>query len=161
MPAGSGSNPSPDEARPSTSRSLSDAAARKRQILIVEDNKADVFMIQEALGNAHIDAALRVVPDGQTAAEFFDALDRSEETPCPDLVLLDLNLPKKNGDDVLKHLRRSSRCKGAPVVIVSSSDAPRDRSAVSGFAIAGWFKKASDYAEYMKLGLMVKSLLQL
>lgn len=117
-------------------------------------------MVHEAIQNAHIRAAIRVIHDGHAATEFFNEVDRCEEVPCPDLILLDMNLPKKSGDDVLKHLRNSNRCKSVPVVIVSSSDAPLDRSAVSGFSIAGWFKKASEYTEYMKLGLVVRDLLQ-
>jgi CheY-like chemotaxis protein len=117
-------------------------------------------MIQEALNHADINAAFQIIRDGRAATDFFDAIDRSETTPCPDLMLLDMNLPKKSGDDVLKHLRNSRRCRNSLVVVVSSSDAPLDLHAVSGLSIAGWFKKASDYTEYMKLGLLVKNLLQ-
>jgi DNA-binding response OmpR family regulator len=117
-------------------------------------------MIQEAIENAHVHAALRVIFDGSTATEFINEVDQSNEVRCPDLILLDMNLPKKSGDEVLRHLRNSSRCSSVPVIIVSSSDASPDRDAVSDFSIAGWFKKASDYAEYMKLGLLIKNLLQ-
>jgi CheY-like chemotaxis protein len=158
--AGSGFNPIQEKDRPSTSHSPSEAATRRWNILIVEDNKADVFIIQEALENARIDAALRIINDGSSATEFIDAVDRGDETLCPDVVLLDLNLPRKNVDDVLRHLRDSTRCKDAPVMIVSSSDAPPDRNAVSGLSVAGWFKKPSGYAEYMKLGPLVKDLLE-
>lgn len=133
---------------------------RKWNILIVEDNRADVFIIREALENAQIDADVHVVDDGSSATAFIDAVDQDQEIVCPDIVLLDLNLPKKSGNDVLRHLRRSNRCKEAFVVIVSSSDAPPDRNSVSGLAIAGWFKKASRYGEYMKLGPIVKDLLE-
>lgn len=131
----------------------------KRLIMIIEDNKADVFIIREALDNAGVDATLQVVNDGHAAIEFFDAVDRSESAPCPDLVLLDMNLPKKSGGEVMKHLRESTRCRNVPVVIVSSSDSRLDRSSVSGFSIAAWFKKASEYTEYMKLGPLVRGLL--
>jgi CheY-like chemotaxis protein len=134
---------------------------RKWSILIVEDNRADVFIIREALENAQIDADFHLVDDGKSATEFIDAVDQDHKIDCPDVVLLDLNLPKKSGSDVLRHLRESNRCKDALVVIVSSSDAPPDRNAVSGLSVAGWFKKASGYAEYMKLGPLVKNLLEL
>ena len=134
--------------------------AHKWNILIVEDNKADVFVIQEALKNAHINAAVCIIDDGNLATEFIDAIDRGKEMLCPDIMLLDLNLPKKSGNDVLKHLRNSIRCKGTLVVIVSSSDAPPDRNSVLGLSVSGWFKKSSRYAEYMKLGPLVKDLLE-
>ena len=63
-----------------------------------------------------------------------------------------MNLPKKNGDDVLRHLRARRRCRTASVLIVSSSDTPREQNAMAVLGIAGYFKKPSEYAEYLKLG---------
>jgi DNA-binding response OmpR family regulator len=100
------------------------------------------------------------VKDGYAATNFFDAADADPNAPCPDVVLLDLNLPKKNGAEVLKHLRESRRCKRAQVLIISSSDAPRDRASVEGLGAAGYFKKPSNYAEFMKLGSLVKALVE-
>ena len=60
---------------------------------------------------------------------------------------------------MLKHLRASARCRHAPVLIVSSSDAPRDRAAVETLGVAGYFKKPSELREFMKLGPLVKGLL--
>src|SRR5262249_1997553 len=131
-----------------------------RLILLVEDNQADVFMVRKAVASAQINADFHVVYDGNAATEFFDAVDADATAPCPDLVLLDMNLPKKNGDDVLKHVRVSKRCRDATVLIVSSADAPREQSAVVSLGIAGYFKKPSEYAEYMKLGPLVKRLLE-
>jgi two-component system, chemotaxis family, response regulator Rcp1 len=106
-----------------------------------------------------VEANVHVVTDGDAATKFFDATDADEDLPCPVLVLLDINLPKKSGDEVLQHLRHSRRCRGAQVLVVSSSDAARDRTVLAGLSIAGYFKKPSDYAEFMKLGPWVKSLL--
>ena len=133
---------------------------QRQQILLIEDNQADVAIIRRALTAASVAADLHVVYDGQSATQFFDAADADEKAPCPDLVLLDMNLPKKSGDEVLKHLRASERCRDAAVLIVSSSDAPRDQSAVASLGVAGYFRKPSDYAGYMKLGELVKGLLE-
>ena len=127
---------------------------------MVEDSKTDVFLMREALENAQIDAEIDVVHDGEKAIEYIDAADANDSAPCPDLVLLDMNLPKRSGDEVLKHLRRGRRCKYAKVLVVSSSDAPRDRAAVEMFGVAGYFKKPSNYADFMKLGPTVKELLE-
>lgn len=127
--------------------------------MIVEDSKTDVFLIREAIGKCKIDAHIDVLRDGQAATEYFDAADADERAPCPDLVLLDLNLPKASGAEVLKHLRAGRRCRHATVVIVSSSDAPSDRGAVESSAVAAYFKKPSVYAEFMQLGPIVKDLL--
>ena len=129
------------------------------RILIVEDSNADVFLIREAIERSHIDAVIDVVRDGHAATQYFDAADASESAPCPALVLLDLNLPKKSGDEVLKHLRASCRCKNAKVVIVSSSDAPTDRKAVEYFTVSHYFQKPSQYHDFMKIGPVIESLL--
>jgi CheY-like chemotaxis protein len=129
------------------------------QILIVEDSKTDLFLIQEAIASAHVNADLHFASDGDAATQFFDSADGDANAPCPNLVLLDLNLPKKHGDDVLRHLRSSPRCGNASVLIVSSSDAARDREAVAGLGVNGYFRKPSDYYDYMKLGDLIKRLL--
>jgi CheY-like chemotaxis protein len=131
----------------------------KLRILIVEDSKADVFLIREAIDLFGINADIDVLRDGHAATKYFAAADIDESAPCPDLILLDLNLPKASGDEVLKHQRASQRCRYAKVLIVSSADAPSDRATVERLAVAAYFKKPSVYAEFMKLGLIVKELL--
>lgn len=118
-----------------------------------------MFLIRKAIAGAHVDADLHFVSDGEAATQFFDAADADPSAPCPTLVLLDLNLPKKGGDDVLRHLRGSRRCSHAAVVIVSSSDAPRDREAVAGLGVNAYFRKPSDFYDFMKLSDLVKRLL--
>lgn len=127
---------------------------------MVEDSKTDVFLIREALATAHVDAHLHFVADGAAATQFFDSADADANAPCPALVLLDLNLPKKSGDDVLRHLRSSRRCSHAAVLVVSSSDAARDRQGVAELGVKAYFRKPSDYYDFMKLGDLVKSLLR-
>jgi CheY-like chemotaxis protein len=126
-----GSNPSPEKDQPSTSRSPSESTSQKRpQILVVEDSKADLFLIRQAISAAQVDAAVAVVNDGHQATEFIDKAEAGQGVPCPDLVLLDLNLPKKDGIEVLRHMRNSSACKNALVLVVTSSDSASDREAV-------------------------------
>jgi len=129
------------------------------RILIVEDNAGDLFLIRDALRAATIDADIDVVQDGQDAMRYFDAKDADFAAPSPNIVLLDLNLPKRSGAEVLKHLRSSKRCGEALVLIVSSSDATRDRTAVAELDVAGYFRKPSDYTDFMKLGPLVKAML--
>ena len=106
-----------------------------------------------------MEAEIQVVSDGQSAIVFIDSVNPDENKPCPDLILLDMNLPKKNGSEVLRHLRANSRCAQALVLIVSSSHTPRDRAAIADFEVSGYFRKPSEYAEFMKLGPIVKGLL--
>ena len=125
----------------------------------MEDNKADLFLIRKAIETAQVDADLHVVSDGQAATRFFDAVDADDNALQPDLILLDLNLPKKSGEEVLRHLRKSKRCRNAFVLVVTSSDSEREREAAAALAVIGYFRKPSQFAEFMKLGPLVKQLL--
>lgn len=131
------------------------------QILLVEDNRADVFLIQEALSEAGIAARTAVLEDGQLATEFIAKAGEDGAPPCPDVVLLDLNLPKKNGDEVLAYIRKCGKCKHTKVVIVTSSDADVDRRMAVDLRADGYFRKPSSYAEYMRLGQLVRDVLGL
>ena len=98
----SGSNPNLEADRPSGSLLPSEGQGEKRPlILIVEDNPGDVFIIRAALQTANISAELHFVKNGEQAIEFFDEADRDNVAPCRALVLLDINLPRKQGGEVL------------------------------------------------------------
>jgi two-component system, chemotaxis family, response regulator Rcp1 len=125
----------------------------------VEDNESDVFLIQEALEAAKLPVALHVVTDGEQAVRFFDLADEDGNMPCPTLVILDINLPRKQGGEVLKHMRTSRRCGKAVVIAVSTSDSPRDREQMMNVGANGYFRKPSEYDDFMKLGGLVKRLL--
>jgi two-component system, chemotaxis family, response regulator Rcp1 len=158
--AGSGSSRRRGEVPPSGSRSPSDASARAfpLRILIVEDNAADLFLIREAIETARIDADIHVAKDGEEATNFFDQADANAGAPCPGLVILDINLPKKQGTDVLQHLRKSPRCGNALVIVVSTSQSARDRQDVMKFGANVYFPKPSEYDEFLKLGDRIKDL---
>jgi two-component system, chemotaxis family, response regulator Rcp1 len=118
-----------------------------------------LFLIREAIAAAKVDAVVSVVNDGHQATEFVDQADRGQGASCPDLILLDLNLPKKDGIEVLRHIRDSAVCRNALVLVVTSSDSASDREAVKKLGFNGYFRKPSVYAEFMKLGPMIRELL--
>ncbi|HLG99174.1 MAG TPA: response regulator [Bryobacteraceae bacterium] len=157
----SGSNQNPERDRPldSPSQSNPDSAKKRRQILIVEDNRADVFLIRESLERAQLEADLHVVHDGDKAIRFLEAADLDPRAPIPDLIILDINLPKRSGREVIRRMRQSFRCSHALVVVVTSSDSERDREEVGKFGINAYFRKPSEYASFMKLGEVVNGLL--
>jgi two-component system, chemotaxis family, response regulator Rcp1 len=123
---------------------------------VVEDNPADVFLIRETIQAAGIKAPLHVVKDGEEATSFFDHADQDASAPCPALVILDINLPKKHGIEVLKHLRRSDRCRSARVIVVSTSNAGADREAVMTNGADAYFSKPSRYDDFLKLGNLIQ-----
>src|SRR5271154_3874252 len=156
---GSGSNPNSEKDPPFPLPSpTEEPTAHPRSILIVEDNSADVFLIRRAIKVANLDAVY-VVRDGEQAIRFFDEADGDEAAPCPGLVILDINLPRKQGTEVLQHMRKSRRCGGALVIAVSTSNSERDREEMAKLGANAYFRKPSHYAEFMKLGDMVKELL--
>jgi len=128
-------------------------------ILIVEDNRADLFLIRESIANAHVDAEIHVVSDGEMAIRWLDHADQDLTAPCPSLVILDINLPKKPGREVLGALRRSRRSAGTAVVVVTSSDSERDRAEMQALGVSEYFRKPSEYDSYMKLGELVRDVL--
>jgi chemotaxis family two-component system response regulator Rcp1 len=157
---GSGSNRNPDADRSSASLSRSDqSGVRPWQILIAEDSKSDVYLIRQALKKSGIDAQIHVADDGEKAVMFFEQADADAAAPCPDLILLDINMPRYKGGDILRKLRASARCKDALVLIVTSSDSQRDREDMEAFGANGYFRKPSEFSEFMKLGPLVCDLL--
>ena len=131
---------------------------QRPQILLVEDNKADLFLMREAI-TATLPADLHTVSDGESAVRFIDSADSDDAAPCPDLILLDLNLPKKSGIEVLQHIRRSRKCCSTLILIVTSSDSQNDRKATAELGVNGYFRKPSSYDAYCKIGEIVKDLL--
>jgi CheY-like chemotaxis protein len=95
-------------------------------ILLVEDNPADVRLTREALREAKVLNSLHVVEDGVEALDFLRKRGRHANSPTPDLILLDLNLPKKDGREVLAEIKQDENWKCIPVVVLTTSSAEED-----------------------------------
>lgn len=134
--------------------------AEKPRILLIEDNPADSDLVEEALEEVRLDCSLSILTDGAQAVDFIERLDSGLSTECPDLVLLDLNLPKVSGEMVLERMRLSPKCGGAKVLVISSSDAPSDRARVRALGASDYFRKPSTLAQYMELGPKVQDMLE-
>lgn len=96
------------------------------EILLVEDNPADVRLTKEALKDGKLLNHLSVVGDGVEALAFLRGQGKYNDAPRPDLILLDLNLPKKDGREVLAELKTDERLKSIPVVVLTVSKAEED-----------------------------------
>ena len=114
---------------------MSDRAGRKRaragaarpvEILLVEDNPADVRLTEEALKEGKVHNNLYVVGDGVEAMKFLNREEEYSDAVRPDLLLLDLNLPKKDGREVLAEVKEDPELRRIPVVILTSSKAEED-----------------------------------
>ena len=100
--------------------------ARPVEILMIEDNPGDVRLTQEALKSGHLWNHLAVARDGVEALEYLHRAGPFRQAPTPDLILLDLNLPKKDGREVLAEIKADDRLKLIPVVILTTSRAEED-----------------------------------
>ena len=96
------------------------------EILLVEDNPGDVRLTQEALKDGKLINNLSVVGDGVEAMAFLRREEKYADVPRPDLILLDLNMPKKDGREVLAELKKDPSLKRIPVIILTSSQAEQD-----------------------------------
>jgi CheY-like chemotaxis protein len=135
------------------------AGQKKPLVFLIEDNVGDVLLVEEALREYRIDCDLTVVADGEEAIRFFQTLDHNPEITPPSLVLLDLNLPKRSGHEVLEVIRRSTRCPAMSVVVVTSSQHQSDLARMRRLGATAYFHKPSNFDEFMKLGALIKDLL--
>jgi CheY-like chemotaxis protein len=131
-----------------------------KYILLAEDNPADVQLVREALEDRSVACGLHVVHDGAQAIAFIERIDGNSAFPCPSLVLLDLHLPKRNGEEILRCLRASERCGQTPVVVLTSSDSPSDVENATRHAALYYFRKPSALDEYLRLGDIVKDIIE-
>lgn len=95
-------------------------------ILMAEDNATDVMLTKEALAHAKLLNTLHVVEDGMEALDFLHRRGKYAKAPVPDLILLDLNMPRKNGQEVLAEIKATDRLKHIPVVVLTTSKAEED-----------------------------------
>ena len=124
----------------------------------MEDNSADVGLVREALQDHGVTGELIVIDNGEGAEEFIASLE-AEGARCPDLVILDLNLPRKPGREVLAKMRRSAKCGHIPVVILTSSEGQRDRDDAARLGASQYIRKPVRLAEFLQLGSVFKAML--
>lgn len=96
------------------------------EVLLVEDSPADVRLTKEALSEARVRNNVHVAVDGVDALDFLYRRGKHSNAPSPDLILLDLNLPRKDGREVLEDIKRDDRLKRIPVVILTTSQSEQD-----------------------------------
>lgn len=95
-------------------------------ILLVEDNPADVLLTEEALLDSKLSVRLDTVKDGEEALAYLRRQGEHADVPVPDLILLDLNLPRKDGRELLKDIKGDPALKVIPVVILTTSESEED-----------------------------------
>ncbi|WP_435125611.1 response regulator [Halobaculum sp. D14] len=119
-------------------------------VLLVEDNPGDVRLVEEAFDGGDVDATLHVVGDGVDALDFLHRRGDHADAPRPDLVILDLNLPRKNGDEVLREVREHPEIDYVPVTILTSSTADEDVLSSYEHSANAYLTKPADPDEFIE-----------
>lgn len=120
-------------------------------ILLVEDNPGDVRLTREAFAQTTLETDLHVVRDGEEALAFLHRRDGFEDAPRPHLVLLDLNLPKVDGLEVLRELKEDPTLRRVPVVVLTGSEAREDIAESYDRYSNAYLTKPVDPAEFVQL----------
>jgi chemotaxis family two-component system response regulator Rcp1 len=120
-------------------------------ILIAEDSPTDVMLMREALEHAKMLNTLHVVDNGVEAMEFLHRKGKYNAAPRPDLILLDLNMPRKNGHEVLADIKASERLRAIPVVILTTSRADTDIVAAYGRHANCYIAKPVDFEAFAEV----------
>jgi CheY-like chemotaxis protein len=127
-------------------------------IFLAEDNPGDVELVREALREHKVEYRLFLASDGTEVKRYIQRLGTTPDVPCPDLLLLDLNLPEADGFEVYQMFRAHPLCGETPVIVVTSSSASRDRERAAAMGVARYFPKPSDLSEFLKLGSVIRDL---
>ena len=153
----------PNRIPPGTDPELDETAAVSRKpvrVLLAEDNAADVMVVEEILSHQNASFDIVVASDGQQAIDIVRQLDHDPNTPGFDIALVDLNLPKHTGHEVLAEVRRAKRSSRIPVIIVTSSRSPNDIRRARELGATEYFEKVADLEAYSQLGPLVVQTVQ-
>lgn len=129
----------------------------KPRILLVEDNPGDIRLTQEALKESNMDIHLDVVSDGEQALDFLMKRGKYTEAVRPHIILLDLNLPKKNGIEILKEVKVHESLKKIPIIVLTTSDADHDISKAYSLNANCYILKTVDFDDFAKVIRLVET----
>jgi CheY-like chemotaxis protein len=121
------------------------------KVLVVEDNPDDVTIIKRAMRKSELKSELYFANDGEEALNFLFQEDKFEDSPRPDLILLDLNLPKIRGLEVLDRVKKDNRLRRIPVIVLTVSDAEEDMARAYDSGAASYMTKPVDSKDFEQL----------
>jgi CheY-like chemotaxis protein len=121
------------------------------EILLVEDNKGDVGLIEEVFEEAKFKNILHVAEDGEEAMLYLRGKGQFLDSPRPDIVILDLNLPNKDGREVLREIKEDENLHNIPVIVLTTSNAEKDILGAYGFRANAYITKPLDFDQFIKV----------
>ena len=128
-------------------------------LLLAEDNLPDALLVREAIKMENLPLEVYIAPDGERTIDLIVKAENDPDAACPHVLLLDINLPRIDGFEVLRRIRASGKFKDLPVLMVTSSDSPADRREAAKLG-AGYFRKPVTYDEFVKIGAVLRRLLE-
>lgn len=127
------------------------------EVLLIEDNPGDVQLTQIALEDSKISVHLSVAEDGVEALAFLRKQDKYADVPHPDIILLDLNLPRKDGREVLAEIKADEMLRRIPVVVLTTSQAEEDVLRAYNLAANCYITKPVDFDQFVKIVQSIES----
>ena len=129
------------------------------RILVIDDNESDVFLLDRALKKQDFPFELVHLLSGGEALAFIRRQGAYADAANPSLILLDLNLSKYTGEDILREIRNAGHLAGVPVCVWSSSRSPRDGSMLKELGVSQFIPKPSGLGHFMEIGKIIRDLL--
>jgi DNA-binding response OmpR family regulator len=127
---------------------------------LAEDNLPDALLVREAIKLENLPLEVHVASDGERAVDWIAKVERGDpDVPRPHVFLLDLNLPRVDGFEILRRIRASEKCKNVAVLVVTSSDSAADRETAAKLG-AGYFRKPTSLEEFLKIGSVLRRFLE-
>ncbi len=120
------------------------------EILLLEDEPSDAYLVKMALKEGKVLAHLHHVVDGREGLDFLNKTEKYVDAPRPDLIFLDLNMPRMNGSEFLTAIKADERFNGIPVVVLTTSDFEKDVIGSYQLGAAGYITKPMDMPQFIK-----------
>jgi CheY-like chemotaxis protein len=124
---------------------------RTVELLLIEDNSGDILLTKEAFEEINFTENLSVVTDGEAALDFLYKKGRYEDAPTPDLIILDLNIPRVDGRELLAKIKNDSTLKKIPVIVLSTSKSDRDIKTCYELQANCYLIKPVDFEEFLEI----------
>ncbi|MFQ5794924.1 MAG: EAL domain-containing protein [Candidatus Bipolaricaulia bacterium] len=135
---------------------MAEVEVGKLKILLVEDNPDDIEITKRALKKSELDDDLLVIQDGEEALNFLHKREKHRDAPRPDLILLDLNLPKIDGREVLVQIKRDEKLRQIPVIVLTVSKYEKDIAKAYNSGASSYITKPADFRGFVKIIKIVR-----
>jgi two-component system, chemotaxis family, response regulator Rcp1 len=145
--------------RPPGVRVIDPSVIPVARILVIEDNASDVFLLDRALKKQNLRFELIHLISGREALAFIRRQGSYSDAAAPNLILVDLNLSKYTGEDILREIRSAGHLGGVPVCVWSSSQSRRDEALLKDLGVTQFITKPSGLDQFMEIGKIIKDLL--